>query len=302
MARNIAEVVALRAGRARLEVLPAAGGTITRYCWDVDGEVIDWLRPNAGPAGPRPDPLAMACFPLVPFSGRVREGRFTFQGQEVALPLNFPPARHAIHGQGWQAPWTLASQSETEATIEYHHRADSWPWDYSARQTFALQDDGLTMEISVTNTSQSAMPAGIGFHPYFVRTPEARITAGVAAMWAYDAEVMPLRLLTPPPAERALGKGVVAEDVAMDNTFTGWNRHAEIVWPEWRASLTMTADPLLRFLVVFTPPGEDFFCVEPVSNCTDAFNMPADGDSGARILAPGETLAAKAILSPRLER
>ena len=65
MARDIAEVVALRAGRARLEFLPTAGGTITRYCWDVDGEVIDWLRPNAGPDGPRSDPLAMACFLMV---------------------------------------------------------------------------------------------------------------------------------------------------------------------------------------------------------------------------------------------
>jgi aldose 1-epimerase len=244
----------------------------------------------------------MACFPLVPFSGRIREGRFAFQGQQVALPLNFPPERHTIHGQGWQTPWTLASRSETEATIEYRHRADAWPWDYRARQTFALRHDDLNLEIEVTNTSQSAMPAGIGFHPYFKRTPKARITAEVAAMWQYDAEVMPLRLLTPPPEHHALEKGVVAENVAMDNTFTGWNRQAEIAWPEWRASLTMTADPLLQFLVVFTPPGEDFFCVEPVSNSTDAFNMPAEGDCGVRILAPGESLAAKATLSPQLEQ
>ena len=64
----------------------------------------------------------------------------------------------------------------------------------------------------------------------------------------------------------------------------------------------MTADPLLQFLVVFTPPGEDFFCVEPVSNCTDAFNQPAEGDGGARILAPGESLTAQSVLSPRLDR
>ena len=306
MARKPAEVVALRAGRAGLEFLPAAGGSIARYYWEADGGDVDWLRPNAGPQGPRPDPLAMACFPLVPFSGRIREGRFAFQEQQVALPLNFPPERHAIHGQGWQAPWTLISRSEIEATIEYRHRADGWPWDYRARQTFALRDDGLVLEIEVTNTSPRDMPAGIGFHPYFMRTPEARITAEVAAMWQCDAEVMPVRLLTPPPEERALDKGVVAETVAMDNTFAGWNRQAEIVWPEWRASLTMTADPPLRFLVVFTPPGEDFFCVEPVSNRTDAFNMLAGDESesvgGTRILAPGESLIAKAQLSPRLER
>jgi aldose 1-epimerase len=299
MASQAAQVIALRAGRARLGLRPAAGGSITRYCWDSNGGTVDWLRPRSGPDF---DPLAMACFPLVPFSNRIREGRFPFEGRQIALPLNFPPERHAIHGHGWQSSWTLVSRTETEAIVEYSHRAQAWPSDYRARQTFALTENELAMEIQVTNTGERAMPAGIGFHPYFVRTPEARITAAVRAMWQTDDEVMPVRLLEPPPGERALGSGVVADGVAMDNTFVGWSGQAEIVWPEWGASLALTADPLLRFLVVYTPPGKDFFCVEPVSNCTDAFNLLAGGraDSGARILAPGESLAAAARLTPRL--
>jgi aldose 1-epimerase len=54
----------------------------------------------------------------------------------------------------------------------------------------------------------------------------------------------------------------------------------------------MAAEAPLDFLVVYTPPARPFFCAEPVSHVTDAFNLEAAGrtDTGARALAPGETL------------
>jgi aldose 1-epimerase len=49
----------------------------------------------------------------------------------------------------------------------------------------------------------------------------------------------------------------------------------------------------LRHLVIYVPPGEDFFCVEPVSHVNDGFNLLERGvaDTGVRVLAPGQTLA-----------
>jgi aldose 1-epimerase len=63
--------------------------------------------------------------------------------------------------------------------------------------------------------------------------------------------------------------------------------------------VVMTAEAPLDFLVVYTPPGRPFFCVEPVSHVTDAFNLAAAGrtDTGSRALAPGETLRAAVTLS-----
>ena len=45
--------------------------------------------------------------------------------------------------------------------------------------------------------------------------------------------------------------------------------------------------------MVYTAPGADFLCVEPVSNVADAFNLAAAGDgrTGMRVLAPGERCA-----------
>lgn len=50
-----------------------------------------------------------------------------------------------------------------------------------------------------------------------------------------------------------------------------------------------------------TPPGTDFFCAEPVSHCTDAVDLAADGlgDTGLRILAAGESLVATVHFLPQ---
>ena len=63
-------------------------------------------------------------------------------------------------------------------------------------------------------------------------------------------------------------------------------------WPETSLSLTIDADPVFGHLVVFVPPGEDFVCVEPVSNVTNGIHQLTDGrdDTGLVVLEPSETL------------
>ena len=39
-------------------------------------------------------PIRWGAYPMAPWAGRIRDGRFTFRGRDVRLPLNLPP--HAI--------------------------------------------------------------------------------------------------------------------------------------------------------------------------------------------------------------
>ena len=77
----------------------------------------------------------------------------------------------------------------------------------------------------------------------------------------------------------------------IDNLFTGWDGQAVIEWPEWRARLTISATPPLRNLVIYSPADQDFFCIEPVTNITDAFNAADRGepDTGMIVLEADET-------------
>ena len=294
--------IILEHGRHEAAVAPALGGSILYFRSAVETRVVDWLRPTANASIVAGDPLGTACFPLVPYSNRIRGGRFVFEGRNIELPPNFGDHPHSIHGVGWQAPWRVVEASAGTLVLEYRHQADAWPFDFSARQHFALNDSGLAVTVELVNEGEARMPAGIGLHPYFPRTPMTRVQANAEEMWRVDDEVMPVERVMP-PRDRDPNAGIAADKVALDNVFSGWDGTAVIEWPERRASLKIAADEAFGFFVLFTPPGEDFLCVEPVSHVTDAFNMAEAGaaDTGMRVLDPGESLVGTIRFSPEFE-
>ena len=77
----------------------------------------------------------------------------------------------------------------------------------------------------------------------------------------------------------------------LDHNFQGWSGTARVEWPG--VGVTIEADPTFRHLVLYVPPGQDYFCLEPVSHVADGFNMLARGvqGTGVRVLGPGERLA-----------
>ena len=288
-----AEPITLRADGAGLTVAPAVGGAVTRYWLERDGTTWEWLRPTPPETLRDGVPYQTAAFPLVPYSNRIRDGRFAFRGRAVRLPLNRPPERHAIHGHGWQSAWRPIAVGAADARLEYRHAASAWPWPYRATQRFTLTASSLTVALTLTNEGDTPMPAGLGWHPYFTRTPRVTITADVRAMWLTDEEKMPTERVAPPAAPFGRGR---------DNCFVGWSRRATIDWPELGARLVMRAEPPLDCLVIYTPAGRPFFCVEPVSHITDAFNLAAAGrtDTGMLSLLPGESVGATLTLTPSI--
>ncbi len=297
MADGDDDPLTLRCGRATLAV-SRRGGCIARYAWTTDGGAVDWLRPGPSDAT---DPLAMACFPLVPYSNRIRDGRFSFDGDEVVLPPTHAEIPHAIHGHGWQSDWQVSNRGAAAVSLVYERAADAWPCAYRARQDFRLTERELAVALELENLGSRPMPAGLGLHPYIPRHPHTRLKAQVERVWLTDTEVMPTELATPPDRWQ-LSEGVEVEGLDIDNAFTGWAGHATIEWPNVARRLEIFADPAFRFLVVYAPPGADFFCVEPASHCTDAFNLAATGrdDTGMAVLAPGERLAGTVRFVPTL--
>lgn len=281
-----------------LQVLPEVGGSLGHWRWRTEGREMDLLRPPSAADIAARRVGAMGCFPLVPYSNRIRHGRFRFAGREIALPLNFGDHPHSIHGHGWQAPWRVEAQTHGRVVLAYEHAAGAWPWAHEARQEIALCEDGFQIALSLTNRADTPMPAGIGLHPYFAGASSARLTAGVSGVWRVDEEVMP-RQHTTLPDNWNLVLGQAVSGLSCDNVFTGWDGTARIERPDAGLVVQLAAAPPLSFLVVYAPDGQDFFCVEPVSHATDAFNRTAAGETetGMQVLAPGESLAARLTAS-----
>jgi aldose 1-epimerase len=294
------DVVTLSSGDAHCEIAPGVGGAIAGFWWERDGRRVDWLRPASPAAVARGKAGDMGCFPLVPYGNRIRDARFLFCGREVLETPAEGEGRHALHGHGWRRDWRVMERGDDRLVLEYDHEPDAWPWLYRVRQSFALSPEGLEITLELENRSETLMPAGLGFHPYFPRTPEASVTATTTGVWLTDAEIMPTeRTAVPPGWDLSAGRRV--GDVVLDNVFTGWSGDAVVTWPERAARLTLSAtQPLLSFIVVYTPRERDFFCVEPASHCTDAFNLAREGvaETGLRVLAPRVHRAARLTLRP----
>jgi aldose 1-epimerase len=300
-------ILRLRHGDSALEVCPSLGGTILRYTWSG----IPILRPSIGvPSMPR----LTACYPLLPFSNRIAGGRLAFGGENHAIPRTVDYAPLPMHGLAWQRPWRVDIHGDDHAVLKQDYAPEgplpAWPFPYVAEQTFLLDEQGLHMTLSLRNTGSRAQPAGLGWHPYFPRTPETRVWADVGEMWVSDAANLPVRLEPAAPALATTGLAVANTDY--DNVFRGFQGRARVAWPERSAAVTLRADPAMSHLVIFTPPGKPHLAVEPVTHMTDAFNRYAaaggsadpkvDPGTGTVVLAAGATLkVAMSLLPTRLE-
>jgi aldose 1-epimerase len=73
-----------------------------------------------------------------------------------------------------------------------------------------------------------------------------------------------------------------------------------VEWPDSGRTLEITADELYRHLVVYVPPGRDFFCVEPVSMIGNGFNLLTDGvqGTGVQVLDPGQSMRGSMYFRP----
>jgi len=77
------KIITLRSGNAKLAIIPEVGACITRYCLKTEEQVLELMRPGTQAGITAEDPLEMGCFPLIPFSSRIRNGRFSFQGKQI---------------------------------------------------------------------------------------------------------------------------------------------------------------------------------------------------------------------------
>jgi aldose 1-epimerase len=258
-------LLTLRTARLALDLAPAAGGAIARFAFDG----ADILRPMAAADIASGKGNNGSSYPLVPFAGRIRDGRLDSQGEQIRLAPNWPGAPHPLHGDGWANPWQVVHSDRTSAAISYlHERAGQqggWPFRYRADQHFKLEDDRLTIRMTLENLEDRPVPGGFGLHPYFPRDADSELVCRSQTVWLMDADVMPIERVAVPP-QWDFGTGRKVDDVALNTCFEGWDGRATLIWPQRRLRLDMTAGAPFDNLVLYMPAGERFFCVEPWSH------------------------------------
>lgn len=275
-------MIELRAGRLRCELHPELGGAVGGL-W-LDGEPV--LR--SLPAAQLQSARQSACYPLVPFSNRVAHATVQWQGTQLPLVRNDGDAPHAIHGVGWQRPWSVLDSDATSAMLAYEHRADGgWPFAFDCSHTYRLVPGALEMTLALTNQSGQAAPAGLGWHPWFPKREGSRIAFAARGRWEMGEDKLPT------VRRPSQGLDVDCATLDVDHCHDGWNGVAELRDTRMRVRVRSG----LSRLVVYTHPGRGDIAIEPVSHVSNAVHLYAQGaaaaDLGLAVLQPGESMIAQ---------
>ncbi|MQT15530.1 aldose 1-epimerase [Segnochrobactrum spirostomi] len=273
------------------------GGVVTRLGWrGDDGARVPLLREVADD----PSPEHAAAFPMVPFGSRLRGNGFAVGGVHHRFAPNTVDPLY-LHGDGWLGTWEIERQDDTALTLAFAHR--NGDYDYEARQTFALAPGLVSVGLSVVNRGSAPMPYGLGWHPYFPRAADTRLTAPYRFAWTEGDGYLP-EAPVPPPPDLDFAAAAPIPDRWINTLLEGWSGRAEIVWPARRTGLALEADASARHAVMYASDAErdpsyrgDWFCFEPMTHLAGANDRPDLG--GLVLLAPGESLSLAVRLSPR---
>ena len=219
---------------------------------------------------PGNEPFGWGSFPMVPWAGRIRNGKFTFEGVSHTMPINMGP--HAIHGTTFDTPWTHLSGGPDWAMLGLR-LSEPWPFSGSVTQLIHLGADTLTQTLTVV-AGDVAMPAVVGWHPRFRRKLEKGsglildVDTSRATHLARDNEFIPT------------GKRTAIPIRPWDDCFEGLGR----IVLQWNGALSLEIEHDCEYVVIYDPSHA--ICVEPQSGMPDAFNVEPE----LCRLEPGEVL------------
>jgi aldose 1-epimerase len=209
---------------------------------------------------PRDGSLTWGSYPMAPWAGRVRNGRFEFDGRLEQLPVNLPP--HAIHGTVSTKAWTVVDAGRDYCELETDL---DWQFGGRAHQHLHLAPEGLTCVLGVLATT-ATMPAVVGWHPCF-RKPAGDELHFRQMLHRDEHHMATAELRQPAPRP-------------WDDCFVEPLGPLRLHHP----ALTVTVDSDCSHWVLYDEPAH-LLCVEPQSGPPDAFNI-----GGAVRLEPGELL------------
>ncbi len=285
--------VAARAMEAR--VIPGFGANLCRF--SVGGRnVIDFDRGLLLARDFTGTPV------LYPTPNRVRNGVFRWQGKDYRQCRGGKPVlEHGlVHTEAWEAgePVADGSGARMEAWLDFAEGGtlfESFPFPHRLGLSFLLTARGITITYTINNAGRQPLPFGFGLHPYFMKLSGdegTRVTLPADAVMETTPDLLPTgRLESVAGTVFDLRTPVPLSVLDMDHVFTRLSagKYAVIRYDDG-LEIELEATPDFTHLILYTPPGERFFCLENQTCSTDAHNLSDRGfgvESGLKTVQPG---------------
>lgn len=279
-------MVTLRAGEAVCEVDAEDGGRLASLV--VGGEERLLTRAAAEDGEVPSTVVAWGSFLMAPWIGRLDRGVLPWRGRNYHLPADFEG--HAIHGTVKDRSWEVTRADEQTVELACP-LTDPWPFGGRVRQVITLRPEGLELFAEVA-AGDEAMPAGVGWHPWFARPAQGdlRVQVAAAGTLALRDDLIPTGELDALTATTDLRDGPALGDRLLDDIYADVGAPAVLTWPD--LALRMDWSPTVTAVCVHSPPRG--VCVEPQTSWPNAPALVQTGSTrtGQVTVEPGLPLQA----------
>ena len=169
---------------------------------------------------------------LAPWPNRIRDGRYSFDGRDLQLPLSEPKLGNASHGLVRWASWTVEEHSESSVSLGYRLMSQpGYPWTVDLHAIYDLSAAGLTVTVTATNLSRAPAPYALGAHPYLVAGPgrvdDWELTLPVHSRLEVDEQLIPGGRSDVAGTELDFRTARPIASTTLDTAFTGVDRDAD---------------------------------------------------------------------------
>jgi aldose 1-epimerase len=298
--------ITLTFGNQRAVVSPW-GASLRRYFLAGDEREIDIVWGYSGGARKKGGQGDV----LIPFPGRIADGRYTFDGAVFQLERNDKEGPNAIHGFVRTLPWAVAGSDANHARFEISLAAEQYgskgyPFSLAIHVAYVLNEQGLSCSFEIKNVGTRIAPVGVGFHPYFtvgstvIDDDEVKIPG--AAYVEFNERLAPTGRIIPvhgtewdyrtarPIGARRFNHCYVQLERDADGSATASLRHAKS-----GRRIEVTMDRSFSAVVVYTGDAitgaaRRAVAIEPMTCATDAFNHP---DWGLQRLPAGRMFSGR---------
>jgi len=281
-------LITLNNNKLFLELSPEMGASITKFRDIKSGK--DIFRPfSFNKKLIKKNCYFSGYFATVPYFGAIQKKAFLYKNQFISLPKTHPLEPDTIHGEGWVNKWKIKSKSKKSTALVFNHNGKKgFPFKYRVNQEFILKNKSLCINISITNIDKQSFNCGIGFHPWFHIDKKSKIYSNnFTYIKNYPKNIYKKKILS-------RNKFLDLNKNKIDETFINWNGKAKLVINK-DISIEIKNKKNIKNLHVYSPPKENFFCIEPVTNIRDAYNIKKYSDmyQGLKVLKKNKTFDAK---------
>jgi aldose 1-epimerase len=291
------EAVVLSHGGLEAWIVPSHGSNLARFTVG-DRAVIDFDPGLLSKHDYTGTPV------LYPTPNRVRGGVFRWKGRDYRqLKRGELVVEHGLaHGEPWQCGEPVREESgvRLKTWLDFLPGAavfDAFPFPHRLSLEFHLNDHGLRVAYAIHNQGGEEIPFGFGLHPYFQKLDgEAGTFVQLPAETVMEAtaDLLPTgRLVEVSGTPYDLRRPAAVGSLDLDHVFTGIpaGGQARVEYRGLGLSVALEASEDFTHLVLYTPRGEGFFCLENQTCSTDAHNLFDRGfrrESGLKTVRPGE--------------